>query len=290
MSKILLLGDAHGQFSELIHLQKEAIAANLGIDFCVQVGDFGYYERCFETLNKMNIKKFPIKTYTIDGNHECHSWLKEQNHKEWEEKHNLFYMPRGSVLEIDGNVICFLGGSLNVDRAQEGSINKRTTNYILDLDIHEALEKFLKYPVIDLMVTHSCPHSMGIGMVGSPIFAESITKFCHDKGHSTGNIWDCGEGPLTRLFRSLKTANVKVANAVYGHFHQTHYKKVDDTHFYCVGSSDCSDGKFSKNPFIYDTQKKEVEWLSDVYLDNFTGHHKTKIKDDSIRSNPFDKL
>lgn len=277
MSKILLMGDCHGNFHELIHLQQEAIKANLGIDFCIQVGDFGFYERCFSTLSKMNISKFPIKTIAIDGNHCDHGWLKEQDHKLWEEKHNLFYKPRGTIEEIDGSTIAFVGGALNVDRAQEGSINKRTTNYILDVEVHEALEKFLKYPKIDLMVTHTCPHSCGIGMVGHPYFFESIEKFCHNKGHSTGRNEDCGDGALTKLYRGLKVNNVKIDNWIFGHFHQLHYKKVDDTYFYCIGSSDISDGKYTKSPFIYDTQTKKVDWLDKVQLNTFTGHHKTRL-------------
>lgn len=279
MSKILLLSDCHGNFSDLIRLQLEVIKTNLGVDLCIQVGDFGFYERCFGTLNKMNIKKFPLKTFAVQGNHEDHTWLMEQNHKEWEEKHNLFFKPKGSIEEIDGNIIAFLGCALNVDRAQEGSTNKRTTNYILDIEIHEALEKFLKYPQLDLMVTHTCPHSIGIGMTGSPIFIESITKFCHDKGHSTGNIWDCGDGPLTRLYRSLKTAGVKIPNWIFGHMHKIHYKMVDDTHFYCLGSSDDSDGTYIKHPFIYDTKTKRIDYHEKIDLLNSTGFHKTRLRD-----------
>lgn len=292
MTKILLLGDAHGNFNEIIHLQQEAIKANLEIDLCIQCGDFGFYENCFNILNKMNIKKFPIKTIAIDGNHEHHEWLKSQDHKLWEEKHNLFYKPRGTIEEIDGCVIAFMGGALNVDRQQEGSIDKRTTNYILNVEVQEALEKFIKYPKIDLMVTHSCPHSCGVGMIGSSYFFESIEKFCHNKGHTTGRNEDCGDGSLTKLYRGLKVNNIKIENYVFGHFHQTHYKKVDDTHFYCIGCSDTSDNRFVKNPFIYDTQTKKIDWLDKVELRNFSGHHKTRLYDpnENIRKNAFDTL
>lgn len=278
MSKILLMGDTHGNFHEMIQLQLEAKKLNLPIDMCIQVGDFGFYEQCFAVLNKMNITKFPYKTFAIDGNHERHDWLKDQDHKAWEEKHNLFYKTRGSVEVIDGNVIAFLGGALNVDRRQEGSIDKRTTNYVLDVEVNEALENFKKYPTIDLMVTHTCPHSVGIGMVGSPIFTESIEKFCHDKGHSTGNIWDCGDGSLTKFYRGLKALNIEVPTWVFGHFHQFKLARIDATDFYCVGCSDPSDGKYIKNPFIYDTQTKKIEYHPEIGLMNFSGFHKTRMK------------
>ena len=294
MSKILLLGDCHGNFQDVIQLQLESIKANLGVDLCIQCGDFGFYDRCFGTFDKMNINKFPIKTLVIGGNHDDWDFIKSSDTKEWEEKYNLFYKSRGTVEVIDGSVIAFLGGALNVDRRQEGSIDKRTTNYILDVEVNEAVEVFLKHPVIDLMVTHSCPHSCGVGMVGSPYFFESIEKYCHDKGHSTGRNDDCGDGALSRIYRPLIREGIKISNWIYGHFHQLHFKKVDETYFYCIGCSDSSDGKHEKKPFIYDTQTKRIEWLDKVSLLNSNGFHKTRLhsKDprDNIQFGHFDKL
>jgi hypothetical protein len=281
MSKILLLGDLHAAqgVHNLDRVQKEAKKAFPDLEYCIQVGDFGFYKQTFEGWDKSAAYspciELPLKTFAIGGNHEDYEWLNVQDHKLWETKFNLFYKKRGTIEEIDGVTIGFLGGALNVDRRQEGSIDKRTTNYPLHVEVEEALEKFNSVPKIDLMITHSCPHSIGIGMVGSPIFFESIEKFCHDKGHSTGPNEDCGEGALRRLWHGM---SVKPDNWVYGHFHQTKMKLIGNTYFYCIGSTDCSDMKDYVNPFVYDTKTKQIEYFNDIRLLNFDGFHKTRLK------------
>jgi hypothetical protein len=270
----MLNGDLHGRFDELIRLQLQAKHYKLGIDLSIQVGDWGFYKQCFEVLDRHKLK-FPIKTIAIPGNHDSQEFIKSSNHKEWEEKYNLFYRGLGYVDEIDGSIIAYMGKALNADRAQEGSVEDRTTNYILDVEVEETLEVFNKLPRIDLLITHSCPHSIGIGMVGSPYLIESVSKFCHDKGHSTGLITDCGEGSLRRLWHGLK---VPVGQVAYGHFHTSRHARVGTTDFYCIGCSDCSDGSFQKHPFIYDTTTKKVEWRNDITLLNSTGFHSTRLR------------
>lgn len=279
MAKILILGDLHaGPGTGLVHLvyvQTQALKKFPDITHCIQVGDFGFYGSVFKNLKGTD--KLPIKTFVIDGNHEDHEWLKEANvthGAEWQEKYNFTYKPRGTIEVFDGATVGFFGGALNVDRAQEGSIDRRTTNYPLRVEVAEAIVKFNSVPKIDLMITHSCPHSIGVGMVGNAFFFESIDKFCHRKGHSTGPNHDCGEGALTRLWTGLTT---KPDNWAYGHFHQTRMKKVNNTYFYCVGSTDSSDGKDWKEAFIYDTDKKTIEYHN-AELGNFHGMHRTRLR------------
>lgn len=214
----------------------------------------------------MNIKKFPYPVHAIQGNHDDATWLKEVNVDEWKDKHNIFFKEVGTIEEIDGSIIGFVGKALNVDRKQHGSIDKRTTNYLLDIEVNEFLEKAKSVPRIDLLVTHSCPHSVGVGMQGSIIFTETVEKFCHNKGHSTGRIEDCGDGSLSKLYRGLVTLDKAPLNWSFGHFHQYKMIKVRNTNFYCIGCTDSSDGKKIKNPFIYDTQKKEIEFFPDINL------------------------
>jgi len=278
MSKILLLGDCHGRFYNILYILNECMTHNIDISSVIQCGDFGFYEREFATLKKMNVNKFQIPVNVIDGNHEDHEWLSEQDHEAWKSSHNIFYKKRGTIEEIDGSIIAYVGGALNVDRAQHGSINKRTTNYLLDIEVNEFLEKAKSVPKIDLMVTHSCPHSIGVGMIGHPYFFESIEKFCHNKGHTTGRNEDCGDGSLTKMYRGLSALGKLPTNWVFGHYHAYKMAKVGITNFYCIGTSDSSDGKKVKNPFVYDTQKKEIEFFPDKYLLNFDGYHSTHLK------------
>lgn len=281
MSKILLLGDSHGNLDDIEKIQEQSLKKMPDVKLAIQVGDFGFYQLAFNKwmshrnlIGKKDNYKLPMKTFVIDGNHEDHEWLHSLDKKELEEKFNIFFKPRGSIEIIDGATICFLGGAVNVDRNQFGSIDKRTTNYPLRIEVAEALEKFNPLENIDLMVTHSCPHSIGIGMAGAPIFNESIEKFCHKKGHSTGDINDCGEGALRRLWYGLEK---KPSNWVYGHFHTKHFTKIENTFFYCIGCSDSSDGKKFINPFYFDTEKKDIEYLNNITLMNYDGFHSTTI-------------
>lgn len=262
MSKILLVGDIHSRYDNLINLEKSALAQGLDIDFVIQCGDFGFFETYF---NKMSF--LPIPTMVIEGNHDDKEYINEQDYNKWELDYNLFYMERGTIQELNGSIIGFMGGALNVDRRQHGSIDKRTTNYILDVEVNEFLEKAKKYPKIDLLVTHSCPHSVGVGMVGSPIFFESIEKFCHDKGHSTGRNEDCGDGALTKLYKGLNALQIPVSNWIFGHFHSYKMSKIGTTNFYCIGCGDSSDGKLIKNPFIYDTKTHMIDFCNKINLD-----------------------
>lgn len=277
MAKLLILGDLHAgpslRLSNIERVQLEALAMFPDLTGCIQVGDFGFYKEVFSGLTG----KLPLKTFAIDGNHEDHEWLHSgaSDSNLWEEKHNLIYKPRGSVEVVDGATIAFFGGALNVDQRQTGSTKDRTTNYPLRVEVEEAITKFEKLPKIDLMVTHSCPHSIGVGMIGNPFFFETIEKYCHDKGHSTGYNHDCGEGALTRLWRGL---TVKPDNWVYGHFHQLHMKQVEQTYFYCVGSTDSSDKSDFKRAFIYDTEKKMIEYHP-AQLANAKGFHSTRLRE-----------
>jgi predicted phosphodiesterase len=114
--KILLLGDTHGCWQAANKTIGRAMAAHAGITHIFQVGDFGLFwprkKRGRSTYNPVGGVPF----HFIDGNHDVHpmlrEWDKHPHHK------NLIYQPRGSVLEIDGCRILFIGGATSVDRSR----------------------------------------------------------------------------------------------------------------------------------------------------------------------------
>lgn len=277
MSKILLAGDCHGNFYDLEVVINQAIK-KYNIDSCIQVGDFGFYVLCFDNFNSRR-GKFNIPVYAIDGNHEQHWWIKDQLAKgvapSWKEKHNIEYIPRGTVWEKDGCKFGFLGGSMNVDRSQEGSSKKRTTNYILNVEIREAIKTFNDFGKLDFLITHSCPHSIGVGMQGKAFFTPLIERYIETPyGISTGSINDCGEQALTNLWHGLEH---KPKEWIFGHFHSYHQKQVGDTNFTCIGCVDSMGGHEFTIPFIIDTEKKTFEAFPKDTLMNSKGFHKTRI-------------
>lgn len=251
--KILIAGDVHAKFSRFGSLVVKSM--DLGCKAVIQVGDFGFWG---SYMNDVTMD-FPIPVYAIDGNHEDHKWLYKQDKTKWEEG-NLFYMPRGSVKTFGSSTVAFVGGAMHVDRKQHGSIDKCTTNYLLDKEEKEIAKKLNSTcKPVDLMVAHSCPHSIGVGMMGHPMFIPMIREYIVEAlGKSQGHITDCGEQVLLELWNDLEH---KPLNWAYGHFHTRLIRKVENTTFACVGCCDGSDKLPYIMPFVYDTEEKEIYYL-----------------------------
>jgi predicted phosphodiesterase len=248
--KYLIIGDTHASWSSLSQHMHTVEMRGIEYDEVIQVGDFGFYQSTMGFF-KTFAKKFKKKIHFIDGNHEDHAFLAK--HKEtYEEKYNLFYHPRGSITEINGSKIGWMGGAFNVDRPQE-FING-TQNFPSREEIDAMIAKVNDIGGVDLMVTHSCPHSIGVAMKGTTFFQETIEKYIHGIGYTSGPLWDCGDEPLTTLWHGLK---VKPKNWVFGHFHKQHQGRVGDTNFFCVGICDMN-FKPSCPVYIYDTEYKQV--------------------------------
>jgi hypothetical protein len=106
-----------------------------------------------------------IPVYAIDGNHEDFRLLKEAT-KFGEElacvtevAPNRFYVPRGTVLELDGKRIAFMGGAASVDKAFR---LKNGWHWFEDENITPAdvarLERNLNDDYrVDLLITHAPP-------------------------------------------------------------------------------------------------------------------------------------
>lgn len=256
--KILLLGDVHAAFTRFGTVVIKAM--DYGVDAVIQVGDFGFWHQYLKDV----VFDFPIPIYVIDGNHENHEWLYKQPHEEWSKK-NFNFMKRGSILEMGSSIVGFVGGAMHADRKQEGSIDKRTTNYLLNVEEKEIAQKFNSlYQPLDLLVTHSCPHSIGVGMTGHPALIPLINEFVIDRmGVSVGSIRDCGEEVLKQLWEDL---DHKPKNWAFGHFHSRVMREVGNTTFVCCGCTDSSDGVPYIIPFIYDTETKQIDYEPDIKL------------------------
>lgn len=111
---LLFVGDTHAHWAGLKELEVQLEQALAPEWFAkvrvVQVGDFGWgrhVQRYWQDL------KLPV--YAIDGNHDDHAWLAQFDNQLTEVRPNLFYVPRGQVLELAGVTIGFAGGAASVD-------------------------------------------------------------------------------------------------------------------------------------------------------------------------------
>jgi predicted phosphodiesterase len=231
--RVLIIGDIHGAHRELAEILRD-IQSRYGIRAAIQVGDFGFYKEPMARLRRDKIR-FPVPLHVIDGNHEDHAWLRRAlltgAARHWEAEANLFYQPRPSVVELGGSWIGFLGGALHVDRPQQHNLLSRFPNYLLRHQRQQAAALFnRKRPA--LLVTHSCPADIGIGMEGAAALSSGVVEHIVSAGFDPGPAGDCGEAELKQLWLDLK---YRPCGWVFGHFHRPHEALVQGTRFICVG-------------------------------------------------------
>jgi Icc-related predicted phosphoesterase len=147
---LAFVGDVHGEIRTFRRIIDELVPYKDSIKAVIQVGDMGWYP--FNRHNWM-LQKWDIPIYWIDGNHEDHRMLKGID-RVTEFDPNFFFVPRGTVLELDGRRIVFMGGAGSVDA--EFNHLWSPGERILDSDI----AKLDNITVCDIMVTHCPPQSV----------------------------------------------------------------------------------------------------------------------------------
>jgi hypothetical protein len=117
-----------------------------------------------------------------------------------------------------------------VDRPQKHNLLSRFPNYILRRHREQAVALFNREKP-DLIVTHSCPAGIGIGMRAAPDLQQGVAEHIVNAGYDPGPPDDCGELELTQLWQGLK---YRPRGWVFGHFHSAHEATVSGTRFVCV--------------------------------------------------------
>jgi predicted phosphodiesterase len=157
---ILLLGDIHGDVWELRNAIAEAEES--GATALIQVGDFGLMQDKNGDRFRKVCKEAKLPVYFIDGNHDdCARWTSlSEVTRIWDDV-NLFYIPRGTVMEIDNRTIAFMGGAASIDKEY------RLRNYWHwdekeNISPYEVLRMMdnAKDNHIDMFITHCPPNSV----------------------------------------------------------------------------------------------------------------------------------
>lgn len=144
---VYMVGDVHGQFWRFKEL-KQKLQPD---DVVIQVGDFGIYPGW---QNKWP-GPLPCPIYFIDGNHENFNMLPNLRKpgEIVEMAENLFYVPRGTILEIKGKRIGFCGGGESIDK----SMRKENISWFKEERISEEDIAPLLGQKLDLLVVHTPP-------------------------------------------------------------------------------------------------------------------------------------
>lgn len=152
---LYVMGDIHG-FWEILYRLSKFLGPD---DVVVQVGDFGV-DKFFanpDYLKKL-FEKIKYKLIFIDGNHEhfptIGMWSKDSL---TEITPNVFYAPRGLVMELEGYLVGFLGGAESVDKAwrtigKDWFPEERIQQEDVDLLVKNANGRQL-----DILFTHTPP-------------------------------------------------------------------------------------------------------------------------------------
>lgn len=150
---LAICGDVHGEFKTFNRIVDNAIRA-ADPTAVIQVGDFGIYG---DTLPRLASCKFEVPVYFIDGNHEDHDYL-ERFTDVTEIHENCFYVPRGTILTLDGKLMAFMGGGASVDKAirlRNGWDWSEKENITDD-----QYQKLWGVEGIDVFITHAPPQSV----------------------------------------------------------------------------------------------------------------------------------
>lgn len=251
--RVLIVGDVHGQHERLAAVLRQA-QADYRIGAAIQVGDFGFHRERM-ARSRAEALRFPVPLHVIDGNHEDHAWLRRAlltgAARTWQQELNLIYQARPSVAQFGPSKVGFLGGALHVDRPQRHNWLTGFPNYILRRHRIHAASMFNRQQP-ELLVTHSCPSPIGIGMEGGTEMEAGVAEHVRAAGFDPGPRHDCGETELGRLWCDL---SYRPRAWVFGHFHRRHSVTLEGTHFVCV-SDDLN--QRGRRLVLWDTEEKKV--------------------------------
>jgi predicted phosphodiesterase len=153
MTKLLVTGDIHGDFSSL-----NTLINKKNPDITIQCGDNAYY--WLDNDNTGKIKPQGSKVYLIPGNHE--NWdrfeisIGRRGEYPVEIEKDIFYCPIGSVLKIMDLQFMFIGGALSHDRKfRTKGIDWFSQEVLNDDDLSFCKRK--QHNEIDGIFSHTCP-------------------------------------------------------------------------------------------------------------------------------------
>ena len=219
MSKVLIVGDTHGDATFVANINNEA--KRFGVDTVVQLGDFGYNfdKNVVASIAAWLARDESHRWIWLDGNHDHHDFLKEvvvpsgdrsalinMGGLEWGTRmtfpDRMFYAPRGSVAQIGNKTCMFLGGAFSIDRNQR----KLGQSWWLDetigfADVDRAIVNGTLNDV-DVMFCHDTPP----------------TLFIESKLQAAGYKSD-GDSAENRRRLGLAVSSVRPKDLYHGHYH-----------------------------------------------------------------------
>jgi hypothetical protein len=147
----MITGDVHGDF-RTFNFWIKSVNDKQKLEYVISCGDFGFWPD-YGVYDYTNIK-LPdgVKVFWADGNHERHDLLKKFT-EITKITDNVFYVPRGKYIEINGKNIMFIGGATSSDKKWR----KPEISWFPEEDISESVLYNLPDIKIDVVISHTCP-------------------------------------------------------------------------------------------------------------------------------------
>ena len=147
------LGDIHGD----LHILEDARRKTTGP--LIQVGDFGFSPR---TLAWLRGQSFDHPTYLMEGNHEVHALVPFESPGFHNIAPNCWIVGRGTVADIDGIRVGFMGGACSIDKAARLSHGAHWSadEVVTDEQVDALIASVIASGPVELLVTHTPPESL----------------------------------------------------------------------------------------------------------------------------------
>lgn len=156
-NRVLLLGDVHGAGGWLKVASR--VAKALDVSVILQLGDFGFWPHLgsgkkflLDANDLMN--EIGIDLWWVDGNHENHDWLAEQDREDgfWRAG-RLVHIGRGARWSWGGRTFLGCGGAYSIDKAYR----REGESWWAGETITEADVLRCDGLSVDVLVTHDAP-------------------------------------------------------------------------------------------------------------------------------------
>jgi hypothetical protein len=265
MTRIGLIGDNHGHWQALADASA-VLRHDYGCSSAIQVGDCGF---SLDTVASHLGVRLALPVLAIDGNHEDHDLLHRLHGSDpandpWQAM-GLSWVRRGEVRVLAGMCVAFIGGAVNADSQQlcwpvpgPGAplpVRAEHATYPLEDDADRLCDN-LGNRSPDLLISHSCPAGIGIGLRGYETFEWSMSAYVRDRGLDCGPSDDRGEPALRYLWERLSAAGHRPRWWIFGHWHVDRETRVGGTRFLTLPPCDPEMGLW--RPCWYDTDCKDV--------------------------------
>ena len=253
--KLLLIGDVHGDVGFL--RRTYAHAAHLGADRAVLLGDvgLGWDRRMFKgTGGRLEcivvhaladlVAASGIPALVLDGNHENFDWLGDeldartpQPDGTVELAPGVAYVPRGTLLVLDGLRVLALGGAVSLDRLER--VPGRSwwpQEAITRADVDRAAQQ----GPADLLLTHDAPAETTAAHVGllTAIWGEALVR----------ETWD------NSVLVSEVLAHCRAGRLIHGHVHRRADERVHNANGpVLVQALNCNLADVSRATVLVDT-------------------------------------